>query len=65
MGCAEGSLTNTFEIDEFQILHYGRMDYFEVHLMVPSKEVDSKILRMTIELNHFYEKKNECNVRIF
>ena len=33
------------------------MNHFEAHLMVSSREVGSKVLRMTIKLKYFYEKK--------
>ena len=41
------------------------MNHFEAHLMVSSKEIDSKVLRMSIKFKYCYEKRQngECNVR--
>ena len=55
MGCAyvtQLRLTNS----RFCILCV-RMNHFEVHRMVSSREVDSKVLGMAILLKYFYEKK--------
>ena len=45
------------------------MNHFEGHLMVPSRVVDSKVLRMAIQLEHFFSDKKakwqKCNVRNF
>ena len=43
------------------------MNHFEVHLMVSSREVDSTVLRMALQLEYFSDKKEngECNVRHF
>ena len=54
MGCALVThlrLTNS----RFCILCV-RMNYFEVHLMISSREGDFKVLRMAIYLKYFYEK---------
>ena len=45
------------------------MNHFEVHLMVSSREVDSKVLKMAIQYEYFFfliKKQNgESNVRNF
>ena len=43
------------------------MNHFEAHLMVSSKEVDSKVLRMAIKLTFFVRKRQngECDIRNF
>ena len=33
---------------------YVRMNHFEVHLMVSSREVDTKVLRMAIQFEYFF-----------
>ena len=43
-----------FEISKIQILHfYVKKNSFEVHLMVSSRVVDSKVLRMAIQVDYF------------
>ena len=44
------------------------MNHFEAHPMVESREVDSKVLRMTIKFEYFFlikRQHGECNNRNF
>ena len=49
-------VSNKLEIDQMLILHFlkVKMNQFEAHLMVSSREVDSKVLRMAIQSEYFF-----------
>ena len=62
----------TLKINQLWILRFlFKMNHFEADLMVSSREVDSKVLKMAIQFEHFSDKKQtnkqkqngECNVR--
>ena len=42
---------------------YAKMKHFESHLMVSSRVVDSKVLRMAIQFDYLKRQNGECNVR--
>ena len=41
------------------IFFYIKMNHFEAHLMVLSRVVDSKVLRMAIQFEYFFGQKGK------
>ena len=46
-------LSYTLEINLLQNFFYVKMNHFKAHLMVSSRDVDYKVLRMAIQLEIF------------
>ena len=55
---------NVLEITETYLI-WARINHFEARMMVLSQKVDSKVLRMTITLKYFGEKKSKIATPMF
>ena len=57
-------ISNTLDINQLQILRYVKTNHFEAHLMVLSRVVYSKVLRMAIQFEYFSSEGKMANVML-